>query len=398
MSISLQAIAFNHEPGTATSGLNIRRNFTTAVTVPEWLPGMRLAQESLAAYAAGETAGSDLEILVGLHSTEPRARHIEVRAVDPALDALPAATDPIVREQRRARVGNVLGEVAPKRLTIAAGTSVAEPFSLTHVLLRQRGVGVQNITWRWELRVQADPHWRRFAETTHRVYTVLEVPTAPWLSQPFVPANTQLPWTEVLEHACRWAASARTLDEAAARVTAAVFELGARSIRYGCPVLGVTQYAWPYFFCSEFLERLAGQPGRGAFVNCTDCATIVSTFANSLGCDLWQAQMFGTAPFALNPTIAIGVPGWRTACGWTTFNYHEVAWKGSCTADDEVFDACLLVDADPNPTFSPHTGLLPVNIRFGESGQGTYRDKLATPAGRANCQPQPLSRQRRVVV
>jgi hypothetical protein len=55
------------------------------------------------------------------------------------------------------------------------------------------------------------------------------------------------------------------------------------------------------------------------------------------------------------------------------------------------------VDADADPTAAPHTALLPVNIRFGNTGDGDYRDRLATPAGRSNCNPQPATRQRRSV-
>src|SRR5439155_18829125 len=85
----------------------------------------------------------------------------------------------------------------------------------------------------------------------------------------------------------------------------------------------------------------AGGPGLGKYVNCSDCATIVSTFANAVGCDLWQSRMgYG---FGLNPLLAIGFNVWQTACGWGSFSYHEVAWKDGCTANDPVWDACLQV-------------------------------------------------------
>jgi hypothetical protein len=130
-------------------------------------------------------------------------------------------------------------------------------------------------------------------------------------------------------------------------------------------------------------------------VNCTDCATITSTFANALGCDLWQSRMgYG---FDLNELLSIGSNVWQTACGWGGFSYHEVAWEDDCTSDDDVFDACLQVDGDANPTSAPHTPLLPVNLKFGLPGELTYRDRLATVAGRPNCNPQPGTRQRRAI-
>jgi hypothetical protein len=108
--------------------------------------------------------------------------------------------------------------------------------------------------------------------------------------------------------------------------------------------------------------------------------------------------MRGDVPFALNPTIAIGSNRWRTACDWGAFNYHEVAWKGACTQDDEVFDACVLVDGDADPTRAPHHPLLPTALRFGRAGEAGYRDRLASPSGRTQCRPQPATRQRRLIV
>jgi len=102
--------------------------------------------------------------------------------------------------------------------------------------------------------------------------------------------------------------------------------------------------------------------------------------------------------FELNELLAIGSNAWQTACGWGSFSYHEVAWEDDCTADDDVFDACLQVDADADPTSAPHTPLLPTDIRFGLSGQLTYRDRLASPAGRPNCNPQPATRTRRAII
>jgi hypothetical protein len=76
-----------------------------------------------------------------------------------------------------------------------------------------------------------------------------------------------------------------------------------------------------------------------------------------------------------------------------SFSFHEVAWKGACGVNEEVFDACLQVDGDPDPTTPPHTALLPVNMRFGNRG-----DRLATPTGRLSCNPQPGTRTRRAII
>jgi hypothetical protein len=380
MAAQLEAIVFNHDPLSPVNGLNLRRDASEAIPLPEWRRAAAGAG-SFAAYATSEAHLATPTIRLQLRRIHPAVTTLEVRAVQPA------------------GVRNVLGGVRARRVTFRPdGTSGFQTFALDGPRLRDAGVGVHWVRWRWQFRPDPQQPWIDFAETTHRVYTVLGVPGAPWQQSPSGPANTQLPWTMVLDHACGWAAGAQTLDEAATRVTQAVFALGPEIVEYGCPILGATQYSLPIFQCTAFLDRLSGGLGRGRYVNCTDCATIVSTFANALGCRLSQSQMWGDVPFALNETIAIGDDVWRTACDWGAFNYHEVAWKEPCTADEEVFDACLLVDGDADPTRRPHQPLLPVNMRFGRPGDGGYCDRLAAPAGRPQCRPQPQTRQQRFVV
>ena len=110
----------------------------------------------------------------------------------------------------------------------------------------------------------------------------------------------------------------------------------------------------------------------------------------------------GSAFFHLNPILGIGSSVWQPAChgidGWADgFGYHEVAWTGACGSSDNVYDACLQVDGDADPTTAPHTALLPVNMRFGNPGDMQYRDRLTVPADLANCSPLPATRTRRAV-
>lgn len=408
--VELVAIKFNHDPGSAAAdALNIRRNASDSVAVPEWQRGLSInPEDSPAAYAIAETHGNTLTIQAQLFRKPAKAKalpHVQVRAIDANLDAwwlqgcLGIFAD-CVRVILRLFWGNVLGELKPRAVTFQAnGFSAFESFELCHVRLWSRGVGVRTTTWRWQYRKKAWKPWVDFATSEHRIYSLLEVPKAPWQQQPCNAWNTQLPWTEVLDYACRWAWRVTTRDEAAGSVTAAVYALGPATVTYDCPGGGSSHYAlWSGFDGTAFLDRLKGGPGNGIYVNCTDCATITSTFANALGCDLWQSRMgYG---FDLNPLLGIGSTVWQTACGWGGFSYHEVAWKDACDVGDPVFDACLQVDGDADPTAADpaHTALLPVNLRFGNAGEGDYRDRLAAPSGRASCNPQPGTRMRRSLV
>ena len=369
--IAIEAIKFNHKHNSAKhDALNIRRNATQLVHVPEWRRFISVnPEDSPAAYAVGPTQGHTITIEVALVCDDPSIAFIEVR----------------VENHVKARPVNFIN-----------GKSGFVTFELVNPPVSHGYVGILDLDWHWEYRLAPHHPWQHFDTTRHRIYVVLEVPEEPWQQTPYNSANIQLPWTDVLDYSCRWAHGATSRDMAAALVTQHVYALGPAIITYDCPGGGSSHYSWGDFDCTAFLDRLRGGIGNGIYVNCSDCATFVSTFANALGCNLWQSRMgWG---FDLNEMLGIGSSVWQTCCGWTSFSYHEVAWEGACTAADDIYDACLRVDGDPDPTTAPHVALLPQDLRFGNPGDLLYRDRLATPAGRPNCNPQPATRQHRVVV
>lgn len=399
MGVVLEAIKFNHDPNTAThDALNIRRNATEVVTVPEWRRGVSVKPEdSPAAYSIADTAGHVLTIEASFSRTDSTPNMVFVRALDAdgSSPDEPGCIGFIFRFLfllAQAVSGNVLGSVKARKVHFSAnGQTGFVTFQLKNVRIGRVGVGARTTTWRWQYRVASRGSWTTFATTTHRIYTLLEIPKSPWQQVPSNSINTQVPWAEVLDYACAWASLTTTRDAAAGAVTRAIYDLAPSVITYDCPGGGSTHYGGD---CTALLERLAGGIGNGYYVNCSDCASIVSTFANALGCDLWQSRMDS---FDLLEMRALGSPIWETPCGWPAFAYHEVAWKGACDVNDEVFDACVQVDGDADPTLQPHTALLPVNMRFGNPGDGRYRDRIATPASRPGCIPIPSTRTRRPV-
>lgn len=403
MVLQILAIKFNHDPNAATSdALNIRRNGSEFVDVPEWRRTLSVnPEDSPAAYSLVDTHGNTLTIQAKFRWTGAPIQSAEIRALDAGID--PPVSNwwfaliiKLIRFLLRFIFGGVLGEVKSRPVSFQAnGETAFETFELKHGRLRRLGVGVRDIRWRWQYRLNAGEPWKDLGLTTHRIFSLLAVPSAPWQQFPYTNNNTQLPWTDALDYACRWAETAGSVDDAAGRVTREVYDLGPSIITYDCPGGGSTHYGWGQFNCTAFLDRLRGGPGNGYYVNCTDCSMFVLTFSNALGADLWQSRM--ASGFALNAGLSIGSNVWQTACNWGSFSYHEVAWKGLCTSNEEVFDACLLVDGDADPTAPPHSPLLPINLRFGNPGDGVYRDRLCTVAGRPNCNPQPSTRQRRSI-
>ncbi|MFL6285038.1 MAG: hypothetical protein ACJ74Q_17995 [Pyrinomonadaceae bacterium] len=379
MRVRLEAIKFNHDTLLASSdAFNIRRNEALFVNVPEWRRGVNVnPEDSPAAYALRETFGQTITIQADFTCEGFDGRPPEVRALDARLDPRPSGSptleELIGRLMRPAlcrSVGNVLGEVKARHIPAVEGNTGFQTFELEHVGIWDAGVGVQDIAWRWQYRLDGSAEWTDIATTTHRIYTVVGVPRKPWQQQDYMPSNTQLPWVEVLDRACVWAEGARNTDDAAAMITRSVNDLGQGVVHY----CGSEHYTDNNNFdCTSFLQLLRGECGGGEFVNCDDCAAIVSTFANALGCDLRQLSLSSEVNFSfdLKPVIKIGIPDWDFE---TSFTHHTVASEGGCDVDQEVFDACLKLDGDDDPCTL--TALLPTNLRFGRVGERTYRFRL----------------------
>lgn len=424
MTVSLTAISFNHDASSAKiSALNIRRDLVDPVIVPEWRSGeTSRPEDSLAAYAISEAVGHDVSVVAQLVTTAPEAGPYEVRAITPQPEDLPVERlklflHPFVSEnasqldyqrafqqnyqqiQDAVAKGNVLGEVAARSVSPSVGGWSNVPLRLIGHRLFDAGVGIHCQTWLWQYRRNQNLPWRSLALTQHRIYTIIALPTLPWRQGAAVHSPDVL-WTRVLDYACLWAQGAQTAKEAAAEITRAVYGLGKGVVQYDCVGAGASHYTTAilgHFNCLGLLDRLGGGIGMGSRVDCSDCATLVSTFANALGCDLWQSGMGMVSPFfEVNPILAIGSDRWQTPCGRPGFYFHEVAWTDSCGANDFVFDACLAVNA-PSSVGGLSQSLVPTDMKFGTPGSGDYLDCLATAAGRKLCPPQPSSRLRRLL-
>lgn len=419
MALQLRGIWFNHDAtDSRRSALNIRRNALLPVAVPEWTPGLVLGAQSVAAYATRQVDPAQVFVLARFAAPQLRHAQLQVRTVRPEPADLPLAwqgalntlalTAPLLYVQWRNYLSllwtalweqgsDLLGQVLPTQVTLdGQGDSGWVALVLAGNRLREAGVGRHEVGLRWQWRLNGAPWWQEMQLSQHLIYTVLDLPTLPWRQLPFEASNTQLPWIDALDRACVWAAGAREPRDASGQVTRAVYQLGGGRLEYGCAVGAGAAYSFPYFNLSAFLSLLDGGIGCGRYVNCSDCATFVSTMANLLGDDLWQSQMGETlVGFSVNAIRAIGTALFVPPCGVGAFSYHEVAWSGNGSAADSVYDACLELNADPSiATLQP---LLATQLRFGEAGEGQYRDLLAAPWSRNACMPRPELRQRRPV-
>ncbi|HSE18959.1 MAG TPA: hypothetical protein VLB46_18005 [Pyrinomonadaceae bacterium] len=390
MSLRLEAILFNHDLCSATvDAFNLRKNEHDALKLPEWRRGVSInPKDSPAAYARSETQGNTITIKVDFSCDGAGER--EIRARDANLHREPLNGPDLTAEEiglfetlKLKAEGNVLGEVKAKTLVLNPGEPGLHSFDLESVRLQAVGVGKHDIVWRWQYRAVGTEDWIDFAITTHRIYTVLNLPTRPWLQDT---DETQFPWVEVLEYACEWAGGAQDTDAAAELITIRLNELGQEKlICYGDGSGFYTDI--DAFDCNSFLAVLSGGLGKGNSVNCDDCAAIVSTFANSVGCDLVQMCIRSNrSDFGLKPHLRIGLDRIFENTG---FSHHMVAAEG-CGEDVEVFDACLQIK---DPGLSVFT--LPVNLALSD-GKSSYLSLLVVDADQPITHPHPDCKRRRL--
>jgi hypothetical protein len=347
MQIFLEEIAFNHGDRPVTGALTIRRNATQTVPLPEWRRDSCSSPEC--APAAYVISGLPKVLTVKARFSSPDTKNTEVRI------------------QVLARKDDVLGSSEPASVRFDNdGQTEFVRFVLLNNKITDVGVSANTIEWQWQFEIKSS--WTTFQHTQHRIYAVQGNPKDPW--------DKELPWTDVLEVACRWAIGEKESDEIAAAITREVYGLGKGLVTYD----RTPTYAHARFDCTAFLQLLAGSPIAPQVVNCDDCATIVSTFANILGCDLSQSGMgliFGTKPIVL-----IG----RSNSSTPTFKRHAVAWKGECTKSQSLFDACLAVNVKLAPE-KLDDSILPINIPFGSSRQPNSYKFLLFASGECNPRP-----------
>ncbi len=143
--------------------------------------------------------------------------------------------------------------------------------------------------------------------------------------------------------------------------------------RYGASYYTNYQSGWSpaVFELSAFLR-----PDAGRTVNCSDCASILATWANMLGAPLVYSIVLQN--FDLNYILAIGGDSF-THCpfgSWgCSFSYHAVTTNdGGAT----IWDATLALDGDADPSSTPNELLMVEGIDAEE-----YLDRLVM-RGRAS--------------
>ncbi len=300
--ICLESVSFNHNTGSnLTDAINIRLNQTEDVVVPEW-------QKATKTYPAAYI----------------KSKNITVRAVF-------SAGSGVDNCKIRAAVSyGSLGEVLQQTVTFPGGSSGSVSFNISGATPGQ----IKSFTQKWLWYVEdinggGSPE-ALIGASKNRIYIMLAEPQSPWTTS----GQTE-PWIEVLQKSCWWAFGQTTPEGAAEKIQHYLYNNLGGYYQYGSQYTSSTTGP---FNMTSFLQNI---PSIGD-VNCYDMGKSLVAFSNVVGCNLVYKY---SSPFgSLNCEKAIGRP-WNCSEGFGNHGFGNIV--------DNVFDACLTVDTDADPTSGP---------------------------------------------
>lgn len=251
--------------------------------------------------------------------------------------------------------------VAPEGTDIIGGDAAFAPGGQVTVRTQESpapAVGRWDRSLRWTFEARAPGGvWVAVpggVTTTHRLYGLAAQPI---FDYPDVPHRA---WVEIVDAVAIWVdgGTADPLAVAGRVVEGVYYELGlAYDVESGASFY--TDYpGWGWgdaeFDLSAFVVR-----ANGSVINCSDAASLVSTFANMMGVDLRYhiLQRPDGEGFDLNYIRAIGMTEFDEtpfSNGRGAFRYHAVVGP----PDGTFYDATLALDGDGEPGAPPHTALL----------------------------------------
>jgi len=216
------------------------------------------------------------------------------------------------------------------------------------------------LDWTFEARIDGADEWSPVpgrVRTAHRLYSLVAAPIFDYSS------GTHRPWVDVVDQVAAWHDGTNAdPDLVGGAIVAGVFnDLGLQyDRRRGASAYTrytASGYGDAVFDLSRFQELASGNT-----INCTDAASIVSSYANMVGIDfryhiirhqsaggflLNYLQGIGSEDFSFSPFIS----------GRNSFSYHAIV-GGPLSRAYTVFDATAAVDGDDDPSSAPHTQLL----------------------------------------
>lgn len=375
LSMAVTNIKFNWDTGSSVNdAINIRQDFNTShdISNGEWVKG-----------------GTNIPVCY----TTNKAVTIKARFV-----VQPASITSAVIWATSTVSGGSLSNVIKTNVTFSGGMSSPE-----YVMFQIDGTTPNCVkktavdAWQWKIEnVNASGSTTNNVNTSgaYTIYTILNEPVSPWDNSWLGGNNPSNAWVSVLDFVCLespWAGGTTTIPDAAAKITQQIYNSGRFTYDSTGGACNYTRIALDYFDLTSWIERLNGGTGRGESVNCWDCANGVVSMCNVLGCDIWNQWMGWN--FQCNEIRAIKDGTWGRPfpppLGSNGFSYHRVGWRGAVANAGKVFDACLKVDNDGNPTGTGNhnSELIATDMTFwtGSGSFDDYKQMLVDTNSYGNC-------------
>ncbi len=263
-------------------------------------------------------------------------------------DAMPAAIE--------------LRLVPPPDLAIEGDDAVRDGGMITLATLGSPVPAVDRYDVTWAFSFEARPvggEWQPMPGTFPigvRIYGLAGVPVFGYAT---LPHRT---WVDVIDRITGWIdGTATTPSETAALLVQHIYE--DTNLRYDTAsgASFYTDYPGRGFESAVFSMQDYEERANGRIVNCSDAASILSSYGSMAGVDLRYhilTSRFGlSVGFDLNFIRAIGMPAFDDTpfdSGRGGFRYHAIVG----TPDNRTWDATLALDGDANPAASPFEMLL----------------------------------------
>jgi len=305
--ICLDSISFNYDSSSTNSdAINIRKNYTENVDVPEWKK---------------------------TEKTQP-AVYIKSKIVNINV-VFSASTSVQTAEIGGTLIAGLMGDVNKQTVNFSGSGTKTVTFTLGNATPDSIKYFIQKWNWYYENVNSSGSPQSYFASTTNPICIILGQPQSPWTTS----GQTE-PWYEVFQKSCSWAMGETTFEGAAAQITHHLYNDCGGSYVYG------PQYALGgttgNFKLTLFLSNY---PNIG-LVNCYDMGKSQVIFSNVLGCTL--TYKYKTPFGSLNCIKAVG-KDWKCDEGFGNHGFGGI-FKNN---ENYIFDACLKVDIDGDPANAP---------------------------------------------
>jgi hypothetical protein len=328
-------IEFNYDPSSSANDAITIKNTNGIIEEPEWWYNGGNFIEHKFAYIKGQS-NRNIRVYFGSNCAEPMHLFITLTVIDGT------------------GIGTLCNYLVPNYTRWSWVTLTLDGATPAYV-------GKHVCIWEWS--IYAIPVGGSMCAATsvntteHEYFTVLAAPQAPM----------EVPWTEVLEHACVWASGQTSADIAVQNIVEGLYN--GSGFKYNT-VKGSSRYTGKTtdsFNLNHMITDLNSYSSN-IIVNCYDMGKAADIMSSSLGCNTCYAL---SEPFGyINCIKAIGrvwsnnpFYKWNTEFSYPVYSSEPIVGEDDdeysgrssfgnhafCELDSIIYDACLKVDTDGNP-------------------------------------------------